>query len=106
MATHEVFVLTLDTLPLLIGIAVYTWYWPGKYLTPETKIENLSALQAAQEGHGENVSHGQMDMTSTGLGKEGQGVTGIHDYTRTSEGGLAPGEIVAEDRSSGKNSLT
>ncbi|KAK4686239.1 hypothetical protein P7C73_g3894, partial [Tremellales sp. Uapishka_1] len=38
LATHEGFFLGLDTLPLFLGITVYVYFWPGKYLMPETKI--------------------------------------------------------------------
>ena len=31
-------VLGLDTLPLLLGIAIYVPFWPGRYLTPATKV--------------------------------------------------------------------
>ncbi|WVQ85253.1 hypothetical protein IAT38_007418 [Cryptococcus sp. DSM 104549] len=32
LATHERFYLGLDTLPLLLGIAVFMYFWPGNYL--------------------------------------------------------------------------
>ncbi|WVQ97387.1 hypothetical protein IAU59_004499 [Kwoniella sp. CBS 9459] len=32
LATHERYYLGLDTLPLLLGIATYCYFWPGKYL--------------------------------------------------------------------------
>lgn len=38
LATHERYFLALDTLPLFLGIVVYTYFWPGRYLTKETKV--------------------------------------------------------------------
>ncbi|KIJ67542.1 hypothetical protein HYDPIDRAFT_186269 [Hydnomerulius pinastri MD-312] len=32
LMTHEVFFYILDPLPLLLGIAIYIFYWPSKYL--------------------------------------------------------------------------
>lgn len=50
----------LDTLPLLIGISVYMYWWPGRYLTPGSKIDNLDALQA----HGMDGGH---EITTTNV---------------------------------------
>ncbi|KAK8866017.1 hypothetical protein IAR55_001168 [Kwoniella newhampshirensis] len=49
IATHERFYLGLDTLPLLLGIAVYTYFWPGAYLTFPRKVKK-SKSEAAEEG--------------------------------------------------------
>lgn len=38
LATHERYFLGLDTLPLWLGICSYTFIWPGKYITPESRI--------------------------------------------------------------------
>ena len=38
LATHERYFLGLDTLPLLIGISTYMFFWPGRYLTPESRV--------------------------------------------------------------------
>lgn len=32
LSTHEVYYITLDALPLWLGIIVYAWFWPAKYL--------------------------------------------------------------------------
>lgn len=34
LLTHEVFLFTLDTLPLLLAIIIYIPFWPAKYLEP------------------------------------------------------------------------
>jgi hypothetical protein len=39
LATHERFFLGLDTLPLWLGVTTFVIFWPGKYLTPETRIK-------------------------------------------------------------------
>ncbi|KAJ9122450.1 hypothetical protein QFC22_001875 [Naganishia vaughanmartiniae] len=36
--THEPYFYLLDTLPLWLGISVYVWFWPPKYLTEDTRI--------------------------------------------------------------------
>lgn len=38
LATHERYFLGLDTLPLWLGVSSFVWFWPGKYLTPESKV--------------------------------------------------------------------
>jgi hypothetical protein len=37
LATHEGYVAGLDTLPLFLGIVVYTVFWPPAILTPATR---------------------------------------------------------------------
>ncbi|OJA10052.1 hypothetical protein AZE42_07686 [Rhizopogon vesiculosus] len=37
LVTHEVYFYLFDTLPLLIGICVYIFYWPTKYLEDSAK---------------------------------------------------------------------
>lgn len=39
LATHERFFLGLDTLPLWLGVTTFVLFWPGKYLTPESRIK-------------------------------------------------------------------
>ncbi|KAK1926730.1 putative integral to membrane protein [Papiliotrema laurentii] len=39
LATHERFFLGLDTLPLWLGVTTFVWFWPGRYLTPESKVK-------------------------------------------------------------------
>ena len=38
LSTHERYFLGLDTLPLLCGITAYTYFWPGIYITPESRV--------------------------------------------------------------------
>ncbi|KAL7419399.1 hypothetical protein Q5752_006237 [Cryptotrichosporon argae] len=47
LATHERYFLGLDTLPLLLGISVYTWFWPAKYLVPETRVPRDASATGA-----------------------------------------------------------
>lgn len=61
----------LDTLPLLIGISVYMYWWPGRYLTPGSKIDNLDALQAdgpASGIHGAGAEASALPMMERELG--------------------------------------
>ncbi|WVQ70919.1 hypothetical protein IAR50_000444 [Cryptococcus sp. DSM 104548] len=32
LATHESFLLGLDSLPLILGVSVYCWFWPARYI--------------------------------------------------------------------------
>ncbi|ODN84437.1 hypothetical protein L202_00387 [Cryptococcus amylolentus CBS 6039] len=32
LATHEGYLLALDTLPLLLGVGIYCWFWPSRYI--------------------------------------------------------------------------
>lgn len=43
LATHEEYWAGLDALPLLLGIAVYTWFWPPAILTPETAVQRTDS---------------------------------------------------------------
>lgn len=56
LATHEIYVVLLDTLPLLIGISVYCYFWPGRYLTPETKVNNFDFVASGPEEHTNGLS--------------------------------------------------
>lgn len=38
LTTHEPYYLALDCLPLWLGIVVYTWFWPPRILTEETRV--------------------------------------------------------------------
>ena len=40
-------VLGLDTLPLLLGIAIYVPFWPGRILTPASKVTPRSSVSAS-----------------------------------------------------------
>lgn len=62
LATHERYFLGLDTLPLFLGILTYTYFWPGRYITPETRVlpeqtdeekrqAESAGLPAAAENH-------------------------------------------------------
>lgn len=63
LATHEVYFLCLDTLPLFLGISAYTWFWPAKYLTEDTKIVN--GTNEHQRALGEGAEHGQVMGSET-----------------------------------------
>jgi hypothetical protein len=39
----------LDTLPLFLGITVYTYFWPGRYLRYDLKKEEIEMERASQE---------------------------------------------------------
>nr|ODN93119.1 integral membrane protein [Cryptococcus depauperatus CBS 7841] len=54
IATHESYYLGLDCLPLLLGIATYVYFWPGKYLHFETKPKSLKKLPNRREEDLEN----------------------------------------------------
>ncbi|WVQ70918.1 hypothetical protein IAR50_000443 [Cryptococcus sp. DSM 104548] len=41
LATHEAYLLGLDSLPLLLGIAAYCWFWPGRYLRLGRKVKDF-----------------------------------------------------------------
>ncbi|ODN84436.1 hypothetical protein L202_00386 [Cryptococcus amylolentus CBS 6039] len=41
LATHEAFLLGLDSLPLLLGIASYAWFWPGRYLRFDQRMKGF-----------------------------------------------------------------
>jgi hypothetical protein len=64
LATHERYFLGLDTLPLLVGISTYMFFWPGRYLTPESKIVAAEA-PVGNEGAG-HVEMGQAPPASAG----------------------------------------
>ena len=49
LATHERFFLGLDTLPLFLGITVYTYFWPGRYLRYDLKREEMEMERASQD---------------------------------------------------------
>jgi len=55
LATHERYFLGLDTLPLFLGVSVYVWFWPGKYLTPETRVAPSDTLPTPEGEMGEDV---------------------------------------------------
>ncbi|KAH7923424.1 RTA1-domain-containing protein [Leucogyrophana mollusca] len=44
LMTHEVYFYALDSLPLLIGISTYIFYWPTRYFEPKTPTD-MYALQ-------------------------------------------------------------
>ncbi|ORX36045.1 putative integral to membrane protein [Kockovaella imperatae] len=59
LATHERFFLGLDTLPLFLGISTYVFFWPGKYITPETRINpgpSDPAISHGESGHSDHVT--------------------------------------------------
>ncbi|WRT64236.1 uncharacterized protein IL334_001165 [Kwoniella shivajii] len=52
LATHERFYLGFDTLPLLLGVATYCIFWPGKYLqfAPTIKKKKRNQVESAENG--------------------------------------------------------
>lgn len=54
LTTHEVYYITLDALPLWLGIVVYAWFWPAKYLHFENsgRDEEVLADMAGSNGSG------------------------------------------------------
>lgn len=66
----------------------YCYFWPGKYLTPGTKVESLDALQASHgEGQGDVAAwrdEGGAGVNLAALGKDSEG----HNGTAAHNGGL------------------
>ena len=54
LATHERYFFGLDTLPLWLGISVYVLFWPGAWLTPETRV--ASAIEGTETAAGDQTS--------------------------------------------------
>lgn len=51
LTIHEIYFMTLDCMPLWIGISVYTWLWPPAILTPETRVlDDSAATNGADSG--------------------------------------------------------
>jgi hypothetical protein len=61
LATHERFFLGLDTLPLFLGITVYTYFWPGRYLRYDLKKEEIEMERASQDGSATALQHGAVE---------------------------------------------
>ena len=61
LATHERFFLGLDTLPLFLGITVYTYFWPGRYLRYDLKKEEMEMERASQDGSATALQHGTVE---------------------------------------------
>lgn len=59
LATHERYFLGLDTLPLLLGITVYCYFWPGRYLRYD--------LKEPAEGLPEHEEMGTIDNRTIGV---------------------------------------
>ncbi|KAH8088115.1 integral to membrane protein [Filobasidium floriforme] len=38
LATHEIYIYLLDTLPLFLGVTTYIYFWPARYLRADTKV--------------------------------------------------------------------
>lgn len=51
----------LDTLPLYLGVTVYVWFWPGKYLTPETKIAPSDTVDEGDRVEGDGLEMNEME---------------------------------------------
>ena len=70
LATHERFFLGLDTLPLFLGITTYTWFWPGKYLTPETRAIKEVAPEPVSESPSGDVQYNNIQYENTAEPKD------------------------------------
>ncbi|CAD6568828.1 MAG: hypothetical protein TREMPRED_004789 [Tremellales sp. Tagirdzhanova-0007] len=60
LATHERYFLGLDTLPLWLGITTFTYFWPGKYITPRSRVDlpnaqNDASMVTITPSHGEGA---------------------------------------------------
>ncbi|KAF8554877.1 hypothetical protein OG21DRAFT_1011932 [Imleria badia] len=54
LSNHEAFFYVFDSLPLLIGISAYAFYWPSRYLQPSlshTPSEAMSAINPSETGY-------------------------------------------------------
>jgi len=60
LATHERYFLGLDTLPLLLGITTYVFFWPGRYITPQSRV--IKDPLQLESGHGSQ--DGTMEMAA------------------------------------------
>ncbi|WVQ62090.1 uncharacterized protein L199_000226 [Kwoniella botswanensis] len=63
LATHERYYLGLDTLPLLLGIATYCYFWPGRYLHFPAKGQ---VANDQENGMDMTTSEGQQPYTVNG----------------------------------------
>jgi hypothetical protein len=64
------FFLGLDTLPLFLGITVYTYFWPGRYLRYDLKKQESEAERTSQETA---IDGGAREVPAT---HEPKGITG------------------------------
>lgn len=48
LTIHEEYWASLDALPLVLGIAVYCYFWPPAILTPENAVVTESELGAEE----------------------------------------------------------
>ncbi|WVW82412.1 hypothetical protein I302_104419 [Kwoniella bestiolae CBS 10118] len=74
LATHERYYLGLDTLPLLLGIATYCYFWPGKYLQFPAKGQvandqengsDMNTAEAQQPFNGQSQVNRNEDTSGT-----------------------------------------
>ncbi|WVQ83101.1 hypothetical protein IAT38_005239 [Cryptococcus sp. DSM 104549] len=69
LATHEVYFLTLDSLPLLLGIAAYVIFWPGAWLHfPKGWKNNRKGGGDVMRGGVESTVERGLMMSRTGTG--------------------------------------
>lgn len=47
LLTHEIYFYLLDSLPLLIGICTYIFYWPSKYL--EASVKSVHEMEVTEQ---------------------------------------------------------
>ncbi|ADV20937.1 integral membrane protein [Cryptococcus gattii Ru294] len=70
LAIHERYFLGLDCLPLLLGIATYVFFWPGRYLHFAPKPKKSKKSKKSKKGVAEDVEERwpMHDMNGEGLG--------------------------------------
>ncbi|KIR37185.1 integral membrane protein [Cryptococcus deuterogattii MMRL2647] len=70
LAIHERYFLGLDCLPLLLGIATYVFFWPGRYLRFAPKPKKSKKSKKSKKGVAEDVEERwpMQDMNGEGLG--------------------------------------
>ncbi|OWT36398.1 integral membrane protein [Cryptococcus neoformans] len=70
LAIHERYFLGLDCLPLLLGIATYVFFWPGRYLHFAPKPKKPKKSKKSKNGVADDVEEGlpMRDLNADGLG--------------------------------------
>ncbi|WOO83396.1 Protein RTA1 [Vanrija pseudolonga] len=56
LATHEVYWAVLDCLPIFLAISLYTWYWPGRILSPHSQVTRQEFIQMGTSDKSPEVS--------------------------------------------------
>ncbi|ODO07272.1 integral membrane protein [Cryptococcus wingfieldii CBS 7118] len=75
IAVHERYYLGLDCLPLLLGVATYMYFWPGKYLTFGPKPKKVKKEKKGKKSDVEQQLEEEVPMGQVGEGAlESRGV--------------------------------